>query len=144
AVGRRARAAPRRPLTSLSRASDPSGARERVHRRSARVAARGRPGPRVCQDGRMAGSKRRGSGGLDDYEAKRDFGKTSEPPPGRPADGGDGDAPGFVVQAHSARRLHWDLRLERDGVLASWALPRGVPDDPKENRLAVRTEDHPL
>jgi bifunctional non-homologous end joining protein LigD len=49
-----------------------------------------------------------------------------------------------VVQEHSARALHWDLRLERDGALASWALPRGVPDDPDHNRLAVRTEDHPL
>jgi bifunctional non-homologous end joining protein LigD len=49
-----------------------------------------------------------------------------------------------VIQEHHARRLHWDLRLERDGVLASWALPRGVPPDPKENRLAVHTEDHPL
>ena len=49
-----------------------------------------------------------------------------------------------MVHEHHARRLHWDLRLERDGALASWALPKGVPQDPKENRLAVRTEDHPL
>ena len=49
-----------------------------------------------------------------------------------------------MVQEHHARRLHWDLRLEHDGALASWALPRGVPDHPDENRLAVHTEDHPL
>src|SRR5215213_7194944 len=74
------------------------------------------------------------------YEEKRDFGRTPEPR------GGDGDGHGgrFVVQQHDATRLHWDLRLERDGALASWALPRGVPAHPDENRLAVRTEDHPL
>lgn len=49
-----------------------------------------------------------------------------------------------MIQEHHARRLHWDFRLERDGVLVSWALPRGVPVDPEGNRLAVRTEDHPL
>ena len=49
-----------------------------------------------------------------------------------------------MVQEHHARRLHWDLRLEHEGTLASWALPRGVPEHPDENRLAVRTEDHPL
>jgi bifunctional non-homologous end joining protein LigD len=50
----------------------------------------------------------------------------------------------FVIHEHSATRLHWDLRLERDGVLASWAVPKGLPQEPKDNRLAVWTEDHPL
>ena len=78
---------------------------------------------------------------LGTYKKKRDFGKTPEPKGKRAS---KADAPRFVVQEHSARRLHWDLRLERDGTLASWALPRGVPEHPDENRLAVRTEDHPL
>jgi bifunctional non-homologous end joining protein LigD len=80
------------------------------------------------------------------YEAKRDFTKTPEPrgdaPPRRRAK--KTAAPRFVIQEHSATRLHWDLRLERDGALASWAIPNGIPDAPKDNRLAVRTEDHPL
>jgi bifunctional non-homologous end joining protein LigD len=78
---------------------------------------------------------------LRSYRGKRDFEKTPEPK-GR-GRAGSGSAR-FVVQEHHARRLHWDLRLEHEGALASWALPRGVPDHPDENRLAVRTEDHPL
>ena len=68
--------------------------------------------------------------------------KTPEPPASRATDGGDGNS--FVVHEHHARRLHWDLRLEHNGVLLSFALPRGVPQDPSENRLAVHTEDHPI
>ena len=80
---------------------------------------------------------------LERYKDKRDFKQTSEPT----ADGSPGaptDAPRFVIQEHHATRLHWDLRLEHDGVLASWAIPNGIPPDPAENRLAVHTEDHPL
>jgi len=78
---------------------------------------------------------------LGSYRAKRDFAATSEPA-GEPAAGTDGHR--FVVQEHHATRLHWDLRLEHGGVLASWAIPNGIPADPADNRLAVRTEDHPL
>ena len=77
------------------------------------------------------------------YRDKRDFTQTSEPGGGATTDDAP-ERPRFVVQEHHASRLHWDLRLEHDGVLASWAIPNGIPPTPKENRLAVRTEDHPL
>jgi bifunctional non-homologous end joining protein LigD len=75
------------------------------------------------------------------YRAKRDFARTEEPRGDTKAAEG---APRFVIQEHSARRLHWDLRLERDGVLVSWALPKGLPQTPKDNRFAAATEEHPL
>jgi bifunctional non-homologous end joining protein LigD len=87
-------------------------------------------------------SKKGKEGELGEYERKRDFAKTAEPPPKRRRK--KKGAPRFVVQEHSARRLHWDLRLEHDGVAASWAIPNGIPEDPAENRKAVHTEDHPL
>jgi bifunctional non-homologous end joining protein LigD len=79
---------------------------------------------------------------LAEYEAKRDFKRTPEP--GAKVPKKETKAPRFVVQEHHARRLHWDFRLERDGVLVSWAVPKGVPEDPKKNHLAVHVEDHPL
>jgi bifunctional non-homologous end joining protein LigD len=82
--------------------------------------------------------------GLGEYERKRDFGKTAEPAPRKKGTKGRKGAPRFVVQEHSATRLHWDLRLEHDGVGVSWAVPNGIPRDPAENRKAVHTEDHPL
>ena len=89
---------------------------------------------------------------LRDYKTKRDFGATPEPraaksearAPGRAPSMGGEPLPRFVVQEHHATRLHWDLRLEHDGALASWAIPNGLPEEPKVNRKAVRTEDHPL
>ena len=96
------------------------------------------------------------------YGAKRDFAATPEPQGGAPGVAGapgeprgtaiasdaqttapDG-APRFVIHEHHATRLHWDLRLERDGALASWAVPKGLPQAPGENHLAVAVEDHPL
>ena len=79
---------------------------------------------------------------LGSYRKKRDFRATPEPT-GDEGQGAPGEAR-FVVQEHHAWRLHWDLRLEWNGTLASWAVPRGIPAHPDENRLAVRTEDHPL
>ncbi len=77
---------------------------------------------------------------LASYNAKRDFAKTAEPA-GTLA---PGKGNSFIVQKHDATRLHWDFRLEVDGVLKSWAVTRGPSLDPNEKRLAVRTEDHPL
>ncbi|MFH1796599.1 MAG: DNA ligase D [Pseudomonadota bacterium] len=79
---------------------------------------------------------------LKEYRAKRDFSKTAEPDHAPAPDAGEGLA--FVVQKHDATRLHYDFRLEWDGVLKSWAVTRGPSYDPAEKRLAVRTEDHPL
>ena len=81
------------------------------------------------------------SPGLDEYRRRRDFGKTPEPAGGG---GPAGDRPRFVVQRHDARGLHYDLRLEIDGVLASWAVPKGLPLRTGVKRLAMRTEDHPI
>jgi bifunctional non-homologous end joining protein LigD len=78
---------------------------------------------------------------LETYRAKRSAGKTPEPMGDEHA-GDTGRR--FVIQEHHATRLHWDLRLEHDGVAVSWAIPNGLPEVPKDNRLAVHTEDHPL
>jgi len=79
---------------------------------------------------------------LPEYEAKRDFGITSEPAPGsaRPSE----ERPSFVVHKHDASRLHYDVRLEMDDALASWSVPKGPSYDPGQKRLAIQTEDHPL
>ncbi len=79
---------------------------------------------------------------LAEYLRKRTFGPegTTEPPPGE----AEGEGNSFVIHKHRATRLHYDVRLERDGALPSWAVPRGLPVQPRDKRLAVRTEDHPL
>ncbi|MHC6594307.1 ATP-dependent DNA ligase [Arthrobacter sp. C152] len=76
---------------------------------------------------------------LGKYRSMRDPGETPEPFAGIPAGGNS-----FVIQEHHASRLHWDLRLEHEGVLVSWALPKGVPESGDKNHLAVQTEDHPM
>ncbi len=110
------------------------------------------PARRSSKRGAAGGGRRAGEDGaeqLGEYRAKRDFAKTGEPSGRKRADGRKTSrrrtkAPRFVIHEHDATRLHWDLRLERDGVLASWAVPKGIPERPKDNRLAVWTEDHPL
>ena len=78
---------------------------------------------------------------LKKYREKRDFRKTCEPQGKKEKSSVE---PMFVIQKHDASRLHYDFRLEVDGVLKSWAVPKGVSTDPRERRLAVPTEDHPL
>ena len=89
--------------------------------------------------------KRKGK--LSEYDRKRNFSKTKEPS-GKARRTGKGRAhrrhPRFSIQKHSATSLHYDLRLEVDGVLASWAVPKGPSLNPADKRLAMRTEDHPL
>ena len=78
---------------------------------------------------------------LSEYNRKRDPNQTPEPFGGKT---GKTKEPIFVVQRHDARRLHYDFRLEQDGALLSWAVPKGVPLEPGEQHLAVHVEDHPL
>ncbi|WP_345803045.1 ATP-dependent DNA ligase [Microbacterium sp. AZCO] len=93
-----------------------------------------------------AGGRTADEGPLSTYISMRSPDRTPEPVPSNPAAAvrSTDELPTFVIQEHHATALHWDFRLERDGVLVSWAVPRGVPHSYKRNNLAIQTEDHPM
>jgi bifunctional non-homologous end joining protein LigD len=93
---------------------------------------------------RTAKTGTRSTAALRDYEKKRDFSKTAEPAPQVPRPSAQGSRKRFVVQKHAASHLHYDFRLEMHDVLKSWAVPKGVPYEVDERRLAMATEDHPI
>lgn len=115
------------------------------HLRFDEVLARAADGDPMAFLGFHAGGREADDGPLATYISKRTAGRTPEPVPSNAlAATPTGERPRFVIQEHHATALHWDLRLEHDGVFVSWAVPRGVPPTTAKNSLAIMTEDHPL
>ena len=135
-------------LALLAEAPDPmrgleTGDCDGAEHRGGRGSRRRRSGSPPADGSRAVNARVDAGSKLDTYRAKRSADRTPEPvPDSGPLPQGNDDT--FVIQEHHARRLHYDFRLERDGVLVSWAVPKGLPTDSGQNRLAVHTEDHPL
>lgn len=94
--------------------------------------------------GGVSRSRDRKGTGITAYNAKRDFTKTKEPPGNSAPLKKESEDPMFVIQKHEASRLHYDFRLEMEGVLRSWAIPKGIPTTHEDKRLAMHVEDHPM
>ena len=121
----------------------PKAARETKPKRSSKRAPKSEPKTEPTAEPKTEPTvEPTAAGDLAEYEARRDFSKTSEPPPS--ASGAEGGPLTFVVQQHRATRMHYDLRLEVGGAMPSWPVPRGPSSNPSERRLAIQTEDHPL
>ena len=138
---RREPARPREPRTAAGPRRDAGRRRSRGTAHPSRPGVIARPGVKGVARG-MSTSAAKGDP-LAEYRRRRDPSRSPEPAAGHDVDGG-GERPVFVVQLHDARRMHFDLRLEADGVLKSFAVPRGPSSDPQTKRLATPTEDHPL
>lgn len=130
-----------------SELDDPAIGQLEFHEVLERVRDRGDLAASIVDDTTIARMPLQTDASLEAYRAKRDAQRTPEPLPGRGTVTAGGTLSGarrFVIHEHHARRLHWDLRLEREGVLECWAVPKGIPAEADVNRLAVQTEPHPI
>jgi bifunctional non-homologous end joining protein LigD len=135
-------AAREKSTASRSGTASPSRAPSKPSRAPSKPSRSGRTEPETGRTKTGRTEAKTKTDALRAYRAKRDPARTPEPPGSRA--GTRTGRQTFVIQEHHARSLHWDLRLERGGVLVSWALPKGLPESPEKNHLAVHTEDHPL
>ena len=135
---------PANPALAPARARRPPRKREEAARAAGAEEASAAEAPREPAAPAPAKKRRGQPRASPNTSANVTSARRPSPRAGAPADGRADGLPRFVIHQHSARRLHWDLRLEHEGVLASWAVPKGMPEEPGDNRFAAHTEDHPI